>query len=158
MKKYISKLKEDMNVEILGPSKDGNFYIDINNHMYAYEPKDISLSELARKFNKIAGFSKGKAINWLKKNAVLVSGSKKFVQEKKQSLQEFGDDKDKNLNAASRLLIDYAKNKGLTASQADDMIMELINLMNVLSELQYDQDTKSKLKKLLKVFYNKVVE
>lgn len=72
---------EEVPVEILGPSTDGNFYIKINGHMYVYEPRGLSINDLARKFSKMYQFSKGKALAWLKKNSILVKGSKTVYQE-----------------------------------------------------------------------------
>lgn len=72
---------EEVPVEVLGASTDGNFYIKINGHMYAYEPRGIDINKLVKSFTGLYKHSKGKALNWLKKNAVLVKGSKTVYQE-----------------------------------------------------------------------------
>lgn len=72
---------EEVPVEILGASSDGNFYIKINGHMYAYEPRGIDINKLVKSFTGLYKYSKGKALAWLKKNAILVKGSKTVYQE-----------------------------------------------------------------------------
>lgn len=76
------KLDEALSVKYKGHSSTSNgveIKIDVNGHEYGYvQQKDgMDIGDVARKFEKILQFSAGKALTWLKKNATLVSGSKK---------------------------------------------------------------------------------
>jgi hypothetical protein len=72
---------KQLNVKYDGhePSKEGTeIFVTINGHKYGYSQKegDLDIADIARKFNKMLGFSSGKAIAWLKKHTELTSGSK----------------------------------------------------------------------------------
>jgi len=55
--------------------------VSINGTVYGYQAKSGGNAEdLANTFKGMLKYSAGKALAWLKKNAELVSGSKKAIQ------------------------------------------------------------------------------
>lgn len=64
----VNLLKADKGKEIIT--------IEINGKPYDYKASGVSFEELLRKFKKMLGFSEGKALVWLKKNAEHVGGGK----------------------------------------------------------------------------------
>lgn len=60
---------------------NGLYYLDIDGHVYAYEPLDVPIKDLERKFLGMMKFSSGKALAWLKKHTILYGGSKKPPKE-----------------------------------------------------------------------------
>ena len=75
-------LNEALEVKMAGVEGD-KLFITINGHRYGYSAKedDETFSELSRKFQKMLTFSAGRALAWLKKHSILVSGSKKVAKE-----------------------------------------------------------------------------
>ncbi len=55
--------------------KNGELLTSINGNQYSYKPVGMDIDRLHSKFNKMLGFSAGKALAWLKKNSELSSGS-----------------------------------------------------------------------------------
>ena len=59
--------------------KNDQYFIKVNDNDYGYKLKadtDFTIDEIAEKFIKILKYSAGRALNWLKKNTELASGSK----------------------------------------------------------------------------------
>lgn len=75
-------ISEGLNVKSEGVRND-RLTINIGGHRYVYKAKDegIEIAELARKFEKMLQFSAGRALQWLKKNSDLLSGSKKEIDD-----------------------------------------------------------------------------
>ena len=72
---HFSDLFENLSVE-LGAVKDDIFFLMINGKKYGYSESPIAkinVKELAEKFTKIAKYSAGKALAWVKKNSALAS-------------------------------------------------------------------------------------
>ncbi|AMM45076.1 hypothetical protein SP15_269 [Bacillus phage SP-15] len=80
--------------------------IKINGAEYRYVSDKITTSELHRKFTKMAGFSQGKALAWLKKNAIHFYGGTRFkkdVEMDKMKLESMDEAKDLAKNLAQAL-------------------------------------------------------
>jgi hypothetical protein len=74
------EIDENLIVDPLDVTKDF-FYVSINGTVYGYQAKSGGNAEdLANTFKGMLKYSAGKALAWLKKNAELVSGSKKAIQ------------------------------------------------------------------------------
>ena len=79
-------LEENLVVDPLDLTKDF-FYVSINGTVYGYQAKSGgNVEDLAKTFKGMLKYSAGKALAWLKKNAELVSGSKKALNEAKDVL------------------------------------------------------------------------
>jgi hypothetical protein len=79
-------LEENLIVDPLDITKDF-FYVSINGTVYGYQAKSGgNVEDLAKTFKGMLKYSAGKALAWLKKNAELVSGSKKALNEAKDTL------------------------------------------------------------------------
>ncbi len=76
--KILESLNEALEVKFSG-LKENILHITIGGHDYGYEEKQggTKIQEIARKFEKMLTFSTGRALDWLKKNAQLATGSKK---------------------------------------------------------------------------------
>lgn len=79
LERFIKKCNESLEVESLGLV--GHLYgIKINGHKYLYSAssdQDLSIEQIANKFEKQLLGSKGKALAWLKSVTNLESGSVK---------------------------------------------------------------------------------
>lgn len=73
----IYHIYENLAVRSLGVADDV-LRVDVNGHTYGYKSNVLASSELERKFLAISRYSVGKALVWLKKNSVLVSGGKEL--------------------------------------------------------------------------------
>jgi hypothetical protein len=79
-------LEENLIVDPLDVTKDF-FYVSINVNVYGYQAKSGgNVEDLAKTFKGMLKFSAVKSLAWLKKNAELVSGSKKALNEAKDAL------------------------------------------------------------------------
>jgi hypothetical protein len=78
-------IEESLIVDPLDITKDV-FYVSINGTTYGYGPKSGDVEELAKSFKGMLKYSAGKALAWLKRNADLVSGSKKAINEAEETL------------------------------------------------------------------------
>lgn len=75
------EIDENLIVDPLDVTKDF-FYVSINGTIYGYQAKPgDSVEDIAKTFKGMLKYSAGKALTWLKKNAQLVSGSKKAMNE-----------------------------------------------------------------------------
>jgi hypothetical protein len=75
------EIDESLVVDPLDITKDF-FYVSINGTTYGYQAKaGGNVEDIAKTFKGMLKYSAGKALAWLKKNADLVSGSKKAVNE-----------------------------------------------------------------------------
>jgi hypothetical protein len=80
-------LEEGLSVQNLG-IENGVLYVDINGSKYGYGPaggKD--LDDIADSFAGLLKHSAGRALAWLKKNAELVFGSKKTMEQVQESIE-----------------------------------------------------------------------
>jgi hypothetical protein len=62
-------LDEDLNITDPKVDDDGGFSISINGNTYKYKSDSLTSQDLLRKFNGIAKHSKGRALQWLKRNS-----------------------------------------------------------------------------------------
>jgi len=79
-----SALNETANLSVVPVGVQGKaFAVKINGNQYSYEPKDekVPVKDFGEKFVKMMKYSAGRALAWLKKNSILVSGSKKNENE-----------------------------------------------------------------------------
>lgn len=77
------RVDENLDVKKVGMKGDA-YHITINGHEYGYGEKEGTehdFKTIVDKFEKILKFSAGRALQWLKKNTVLKSGSKKNESE-----------------------------------------------------------------------------
>ena len=73
------EIDENLIVDPLDVTKDF-FYVSINGTVYGYQAKSGgNIEDLAKTFKGMLKYSAGRALAWLKKNAELVSGSKKAI-------------------------------------------------------------------------------
>jgi hypothetical protein len=87
-------LDEALNVKYEGHEGDMKIFVSVNGHKYAYTKKEdgIDLGDIARKFEKMLQFSAGRALQWLKKNTELVSGSKSQEEADLKQIKESHDE------------------------------------------------------------------
>jgi hypothetical protein len=87
-------MRESLTVKFEGTEGDNEMTISVNGHKYGYSAKEggLDMKEIAQKFEKMLQFSAGRALNWLKKNTVLVSGSKSQETVDAKSVKEGHDE------------------------------------------------------------------
>lgn len=69
---------EDLNLKPLGVINK-TYFVEINGHKYGYTSSGRDISDIAKTFEKMMQYGRGKALAWLKKNTDLASGSVKGV-------------------------------------------------------------------------------
>ena len=94
-----SNLNEAFDVKYGGhesSDKGTEIFITINGHKYGYSQKEggLDIGDIARKFEKMLQFSAGKAVNWLKRNAILTSGSKSTEASDTKNVKEGKEEKE----------------------------------------------------------------
>ena len=83
----------------------------VSQSRYSVHPQKeggLDIADIARKFEKMLQFSAGKALNWLKKNTVLSTGSKSTEQTDTKNVQEGKEEKEMEMPAEAPEMTDAA--------------------------------------------------